>query len=177
MTAPIIPIKGKSSPAKGATAAARKARTDWQAVERDYRTGKFTLRELGAKHDCDRGLISRNAKRHGWTKLVDPTQFFTESTRADDFTKPGFVYVISMTDTAGVAFHKIGMAVSLEQRLKSHQCSSPFDLTVAIGYFVGNMVREEAALHGLLSGKRVRGEWFKLSSDDLNNIAMRARLV
>lgn len=68
MTAPIIPIKGKSSPARGATAAARKEKTDWQAVERDYRTGQFTNRELGAKHHADHGLISRKAKAGGWTK-------------------------------------------------------------------------------------------------------------
>ena len=68
MSAPIIPIKGKSSPAKGATAAARKAKTDWQAVERDYRTGQFTLRELEAKHGAFNSAISRKAKAKGWTQ-------------------------------------------------------------------------------------------------------------
>lgn len=68
MSAPIIPINGKSRPARGATAATKKAKTDWQAVERDYRTGQFTLRELEVKHDCDKGLISRNAKKRGWSQ-------------------------------------------------------------------------------------------------------------
>ncbi len=50
------------------SAAVSSPKTDWQAVERDYRTGKFTLRELEAKHGADNGLISRRAKRDGWTQ-------------------------------------------------------------------------------------------------------------
>jgi hypothetical protein len=45
-----------------------KRRTDWDAVERDYRTGKFTLRELEAKHGANNSLISRKAKAGGWTQ-------------------------------------------------------------------------------------------------------------
>lgn len=41
---------------------------DKEAVERDYRLGKFTLRELGAKHGCDHALIARWVKRYGWTQ-------------------------------------------------------------------------------------------------------------
>lgn len=43
-------------------------RIDWEAVERDYRTGKFTLRELEAKHGASYSEISRKAKKQGWTK-------------------------------------------------------------------------------------------------------------
>ena len=45
-----------------------KPRTDWDAVERDYRTGKFTLRELEAKHDVSYAQISRKAKQLCWEK-------------------------------------------------------------------------------------------------------------
>lgn len=45
-----------------------KAKTDWQAVERDYRTGNFTLRELEEKHGANNATISRRAKREGWTQ-------------------------------------------------------------------------------------------------------------
>jgi hypothetical protein len=64
MKAPVIPINGKQQK----PAAPKKPKTDWQAVERDYRTGQFTNRELGAKHHADHGLISRKAKAGGWTK-------------------------------------------------------------------------------------------------------------
>lgn len=69
MTAP-IDINSRKKPPKGAkaTPGTKKRKTDWQAVERDYRTGNFTLRELGTKHDADHGLISRKAKKDGWTQ-------------------------------------------------------------------------------------------------------------
>jgi len=43
-------------------------RIDWESVLRDYRTGKFTLRELEAKHGVSYAQISRKAKAEGWTK-------------------------------------------------------------------------------------------------------------
>lgn len=59
----------EAAPRASAPAPAKKRRrTDWEAVERDYRTGKFTLRELEAKHGADNGLISRQAKKYGWTQ-------------------------------------------------------------------------------------------------------------
>lgn len=39
---------------------------DWQAVERDFRTGAFTLRELATKHGCSHVAISKQAKKHAW---------------------------------------------------------------------------------------------------------------
>lgn len=50
------------------TAVPGKRRTDWEAVERDYRTDKFTLRELAKKHDANHATIARRAEREGWTK-------------------------------------------------------------------------------------------------------------
>jgi len=49
-------------------AVARKRRTDWDAVERDYRTGRFTLRELETKYEVNNSTISRRADKHGWTQ-------------------------------------------------------------------------------------------------------------
>lgn len=47
---------------------ALRKRLDWEAIERDYRTGKFTLRELEAKHRAGYADISRRAKREKWSK-------------------------------------------------------------------------------------------------------------
>lgn len=66
-----------SSPTSSAAATPGSSRTselktrkriDWEAVERDYRTGKFTLRELEAKHGAGYAKISGKAKALGWTK-------------------------------------------------------------------------------------------------------------
>lgn len=49
-----------------------KKKTDWEAVERDYRTGKYTLRELETKHGADHGLISRKARKEEWKQDLGP---------------------------------------------------------------------------------------------------------
>lgn len=43
-------------------------RVDWEAVERDYRTGSMSLRELGLKHNVDNAAIARKKKKEGWTQ-------------------------------------------------------------------------------------------------------------
>ena len=48
--------------------AKKAARADWEAVERDYRAGKLTLREMAAKHGCTNGRICQVAKEKGWTR-------------------------------------------------------------------------------------------------------------
>lgn len=57
-----------------------KRRIDWEAVERDYRTGKKTLRELAAKHGATHTTIGRRAERDGWTK--DLTEAIRQATNA-----------------------------------------------------------------------------------------------
>jgi hypothetical protein len=56
------------STAKKPAKQGKRTRIDWEAIERDYRTGKFTLKELEAKHSAGYADISRRAKKDGWTK-------------------------------------------------------------------------------------------------------------
>lgn len=41
---------------------------DWDAIQRDYRTGRFTNRELGDKYGVSHTTIARRAEKEGWTK-------------------------------------------------------------------------------------------------------------
>jgi hypothetical protein len=41
---------------------------DWDAVERDYRTSKFTLRELAEKHGVTHTTVARRAERENWQR-------------------------------------------------------------------------------------------------------------
>ena len=52
----------------GKAAAPKRKRVDWEAVERDYRAGKLTLREMAAKHGCTNGRIAQVAKEKAWTR-------------------------------------------------------------------------------------------------------------
>lgn len=56
--------KSASQPPKQAP----RAKYDWDAIERDYRTGKFTLRELSAKHGPSHTAIAQRAKRDAWSQ-------------------------------------------------------------------------------------------------------------
>lgn len=47
---------------------ATRQRVDWEAVERDYRTGRFTLRELADIHRRSAGQICRRARAEGWVQ-------------------------------------------------------------------------------------------------------------
>lgn len=66
--------------ASGGQEAKRRNKADIQALERDYRTGKFTLRELEAKHGVNNGTIARWAAKNGWTQdLTDAIKQATNS--------------------------------------------------------------------------------------------------
>ena len=43
-------------------------KADWDAIQRDYRTGQYTLRELEARHGVHNATIFRHAKNEGWTQ-------------------------------------------------------------------------------------------------------------
>ena len=55
-------------------------RTDYEAVERDYRTGSFTDQELGDKYGKSRQAITKQAKVKGWQK--DLTAAVRQATNA-----------------------------------------------------------------------------------------------
>lgn len=60
-----------TAPRKSATtstASPKAKRADWDAIERDYRTAKFTLRELADKHGVTHTTISRKAEKLKWSK-------------------------------------------------------------------------------------------------------------
>lgn len=63
--------KAKPAAPKKVAAPAKKAarrEIDWEAVERDYRTGFFTDREIGAKYGCSHTAVQKHARDGGWQK-------------------------------------------------------------------------------------------------------------
>lgn len=43
-------------------------RIDWSAIERDYRTGVMSLRDMADKHGCSHSTIANYAGRQGWKR-------------------------------------------------------------------------------------------------------------
>lgn len=46
----------------------RRTQADWEAIERDYRTGMYSLSELGRIHGVTKGRISQVAKKNAWVQ-------------------------------------------------------------------------------------------------------------
>lgn len=57
---------GKGKATKGRAASARNV--DWDAVHRDYRTAKFTLREMAEKYGVSHQAIAKRAKALEWSQ-------------------------------------------------------------------------------------------------------------
>lgn len=60
-----------SAPRKSAATSIAKPkskRTDWDAIERDYRTAKFTLRELATKYGVSHQAIAKRSKVNAWSQ-------------------------------------------------------------------------------------------------------------
>jgi hypothetical protein len=149
---------------------------DWSAIEINYRLGIKALRQIATEQGLTEGAIRKRAKKGDWEHAPKPARSVVLTQQADEFDRSGFVYVVFI-DAAGERLFKIGMASHFDSRLKSHQCPSPFDICVACAYFVPDMRHEERALHEQFADKRIRGEWFRLTSEDVRALAARAALV
>ena len=56
------------------------AKTDWEAVERDYRATNLTPKELCIKHGCKLPALMNQIKRKGWQR--DLTEAVSHATKA-----------------------------------------------------------------------------------------------
>ncbi|WP_110647598.1 hypothetical protein [Salinicola peritrichatus] len=54
-------------------------RYDWEAIEADYRTGRFSLQQLADKHGPSKTQVARRAREEGWEK--DLTRSVQQRTR------------------------------------------------------------------------------------------------
>jgi len=82
MTKPAAKPAPKSQEKAKPTTTPRKRLMDWEAVERDYRTGRFTDQELADKYGnlVSRQAVTKMAKTKGWQK--DLTDAVRQATKA-----------------------------------------------------------------------------------------------
>jgi hypothetical protein len=48
--------------------ASPKKKYDWESIEKDFRAGILSIRELSRKHDCPEASIRYKAKKHEWKR-------------------------------------------------------------------------------------------------------------
>lgn len=75
----------------------------------------------------------------------------------------GYVYLIS-----GGGYHKIGKTVSLQNRFNQISPKLPFVATIAHAIKTTDINALEAYWHNHFTDKRVHGEWFTLSPEDID---------
>lgn len=46
----------------------KRPKVDWEAVERDYRAGSKTLRQIGEEYGCSHVAVKKRAEREGWSR-------------------------------------------------------------------------------------------------------------
>jgi len=80
-------------------------------------------------------------------------------------------YVYLMIDTSN-NFHKIGISNSPKYREHTLQSDKPTIELLCAKEYPSRAIAEaiETALHNTFANKRIRGEWFKLSSSDIDDI-------
>lgn len=76
----------------------------------------------------------------------------------------GFVYLIKLGDS-----YKIGITKNTKERFKQFEFM-PFDLQIIKTAKVKNYENIETLLHDMYKEKRIKGEWFNLTQDDIQNI-------
>lgn len=92
-------------------------KTDWEAVERDYRTGQFTLKELEAKHGPNAGTILRHARKHGWQKdLTDAVRQATNAALVQEIIGEHCKDAQKFTTEAVLAAAEVNKSVVLQHR-------------------------------------------------------------
>lgn len=154
-------------------------RAEWGVIEQHYRGGKDSTRGIARRFELTEAAIRKRAREHGWgpnpyyeRKLQAGPKHNAPPARRHQGHAPGFVYVIYV-DAGGERFYKIGHSKGYWERIEVHQCGCPFEIRTALCYYVNDMRAEEQILHAWFEAKRVRGEWFDLTRDDLDLIARR----
>jgi hypothetical protein len=67
-------------------------------------------------------------------------------------------------------FVKIGIACDVKNRLKTLQTGNPYPLTLIDSFEFDDAVRVESVLHRKYDHARMRGEWFKLTDAELEEL-------
>lgn len=90
-----------------------KVKADWEAIERDYRTGRFTLRELGEKYGVLYTTIAGRAKRGQWKQdLADAVRSATSAALIADLVEQGVDKSVQVVQVAA----EINKQVILQHR-------------------------------------------------------------
>lgn len=78
-----------------------------------------------------------------------------------------YVYVVQFDESD---LFKIGRTTNMGMRLTSLQTSCPYEIRLSYLFEVSDMSKCEIDLHNKYNASKVRGEWFRLTSNDLSEL-------
>jgi len=82
--------------------------------------------------------------------------------------KRGIVYLLR----ADNALVKIGITIDFRRRLATLNTLMPYSLEVVLLIDCDNCISLEQLLHSRFASKRIRGEWFRLCDDDIEQLRL-----
>jgi hypothetical protein len=85
---------------------------------------------------------------------------------------PGYVYLIESQYG-----YKIGKTVNIQSRINLFSVKLPFPIKLINYAWFDNYSAAEREFHELFSEKRLEGEWFDLSEDDIEIIKSKGKSV
>lgn len=83
------------------------------------------------------------------------------------YNKKGFVYFLKAEKTN---WYKIGMTNNLHDRLNQLRPIMPFKIKIAYYIKANNRYKLEKKIHKVFKDKKINGEWFELSTNDIQLI-------
>ncbi len=109
----------------------------------------------------DEEINQINADQEDWWNELNSDRKPQPKTRIK---KTGYVYLLK-SDTG---HYKIGRTIDPSSRSKTFGIQLPFDVTFICTIKTDNMYGLESELHQKFSKKRINGEWFNLSTEDID---------
>ena len=122
------------------------------------------IRESKSKGKLYNHFLIFSAPSAEQMELLDSLEQRRKFIRRDNDYKTGFVYLLKGEN----GLYKIGRSKVPDVRINTiTKAIAPFDIKTVHTAFYPDCYKAESDLHKLFANKRVRGEWFELSNEDI----------
>lgn len=139
----------------------------WNATDAARKAGYKDPEQAGYENKLKPAVASRiQARLSTVASETNQAAIPWEHRRSVRQQQRGFVYVVQ----ADNGLVKIGKALDFNNRLRTLNTMVPYDLFVCCVLDTENMSGLEAFLHREFAGCRVKGEWFRLSDEQIRSI-------
>jgi RNA polymerase subunit RPABC4/transcription elongation factor Spt4 len=138
---------------------------DMDQLALTYTSGLFVPKEewIGIKHKIDRFYTTKTYEDIEKLNEIIAADKRREKSRLESLDGQGYIYLLKMLD----AFFKIGLSRNPDHRIIGIGTGLPFTITKIHEFRCPKTNSIESMLHKLFEDKREKGEWFRLSQEDV----------